>query len=102
VSHAATFFYTSYLFSVNHRENIYFVGTDRKEIFAIMVLPEEGRWNQETAKEWLRKPDNIEWRHEFTDESYVKWNSETSSHSAYVFRLVKISKEESNSQLVSR
>lgn len=102
ISNVCTYLGTSYQCSLKH-ENVFWLSKEsNRAIFAFLIVPDNGQWNEETAKTWLKRPENTEWANEITDRSYVKWSPETVNHVAYGFRLEELSPNDSRNQLAWR
>jgi len=101
-SNVFTCFYTSYICSLKYSEVYWSRESSNEDIFGFIIVPDNGSWNAQVAKNWLKKPKNTEWREEVTDRYYVKWSPETVHYVAYGFRLKESYQEDYNDQLVSR
>lgn len=89
-SNAGTFLLTSYLCCFRYIVDSSSDQSD-KDIFAILIFPEDGQLNEDAAKNWFYKPGNMEWKGEFVDKDIIKKLSpETANHVACCFRLKKL------------
>lgn len=90
ISNILVLFYSSYIFSLRHKDHVYLSEVNSSEIFAILVVPDNGQWDENKARDWFKKPKDAEWMDEVTDRYFVKWSPETTGHVAYGFRLKKV------------
>ena len=101
-SNLGTHYYTTYLCSAQCQKVQLLTKNSKENIYGFLIVPDNGRWNSKVAKEWLRKPENAEWKDEVTDRFFVTWCPETVNHVAYGFRLEESDEEYHQRQLVLR